>query len=66
MKPSRSTSNLTRLPAILATLLLTLQLVLVPTRSVAAQGIDPRYLAVSDDEAGKQATRTINEDGSVA
>jgi hypothetical protein len=61
VKPSRITSNLTRLPAVLATVLLT---VLVPARSVAAQGIDPRYLAVTDDEAGKQATRTSNEEGS--
>jgi hypothetical protein len=64
LKPSRSTRRLTRLPVVLATVLLALQVALVPARSVAAQGIDPRYLAVTDDEAGKQATRTINEEGS--
>jgi hypothetical protein len=55
---------LTRLPILLATALLALQLVLVPARAVVADGIDPRYLAVTDDEAGKQATRTLNEEGS--
>jgi hypothetical protein len=55
---------LTRLPVLLATALLALQLVLMPARAVVADSIDPRNLAVTDDEAGKQATRTLNEEGS--
>lgn len=60
MKLARGASNLIRLLAIL----LALQLLLVPATPVAAQDIDPRYLAITDDEAGKQATRTLTQEGS--
>ena len=64
MKPSRRASKLTRLPAVLAAVLLALQLLQAPAPPASAQGIDPRYLAVTDDEAGKQATRTVDQEGS--
>jgi hypothetical protein len=39
---------------------------LLPPMTASAQGINPRDLAVTDDEAGKQATRVLNEEGSDA
>jgi hypothetical protein len=63
MKPSRRASNLARLPAVLAAVVLALHLLVAPAPSVHAQDIDPRYLAVTDDEAGKQATRTMDQQG---
>jgi hypothetical protein len=64
MNPSRCASNLARLPAVLAAAVLALQLLLGPAASVSADGIEPRDLAVTDDEAGKQATRSIDQQGS--
>lgn len=63
MKPSRHVSSLARLPALVAAAVLALQTLLLPAPSVHAQDIDPRYLAVTDDEAGKQATRAIDQQG---
>lgn len=63
MTPSRHVSHLARLPAVLTAVVLALQLLVAPAPVVRAQDIDPRYLAVTDDEAGKQATRTIDQQG---
>jgi hypothetical protein len=63
MQPSRRAARLVRLPVGLAAIVLALQLVLAPAPSVSADGIEPRALAVTDDEAGKQATRTIDQEG---
>ena len=64
MTLSRRVSNLARLPAVFATAMLILQVLVVPAQTVRAQDIDPAYLAVTDEEAGKQATRSISEQGS--
>jgi len=62
VKTSRHASMTARLPAILAAIVLALHL-LGPAPAAFAQDIDPRYLAVTDDEAGKQATRTVDQQG---
>jgi hypothetical protein len=49
--------------AIIAIVLL-LQPLMSPPTPVQAQSINPRDLAVTDDEAGKQATRTLDQEGS--
>src|SRR3954469_5638018 len=64
MKLARRTSILMRLPAILAAVALALHLLLAPASSVFADDIDPRALAITDDEAGKQATRSLDQQGS--
>ena len=63
MTLSRRASTLARLLAVFAAAMLILQVLVVPAHTVRAQEIDPRYLAVTDDEAGKQATRTIDQQG---
>jgi hypothetical protein len=50
---------------VLAAALLMPHLVTLPP-TARAQSISPRDLAVTDDEAGKQATRTLDEEGSDA
>ena len=64
MKLARRTSSLAQLPAFLAAFALALNVLLIPASSVFADDIDPRALAITDDEAGKQATRTIDQQGS--
>jgi hypothetical protein len=51
---------------VLAAGILVLQTLLVPAATVSAQGINPRDLALTDDEAGKQATRALDQEGSDA
>lgn len=51
------------LVAILAAAILLLQPISAPIRSVRAEGFGPRDLALTDDEAGKQATRTLDQEG---
>jgi len=63
MTLSRRASTLARLLVVFAAATLILQVLVVPAHTVRAQEIDPRYLAVTDDEAGKQATRTIDQHG---
>lgn len=63
MNPTGRASSLTRLPTILVAVVLALHMLLAPVRSASAQDIDPRYLAVTDEEAGKQATRSIDQQG---
>ena len=55
------------LVGVLALMLLVLQplaLPAPPARAQGWQGISPRDLAVTDDEAGKQATRSLEQEGS--
>lgn len=63
MKLSRGVSDLARLLAFVTAAVFALHPLLTPTPTVRAQEIDPRYLAITDDEAGKQATRTIDQQG---
>ena len=62
MQPARHASNLARLPAVLTAAVLVIQLLLAPTPPVSAEGINPRDLAITDDEAGNQATRPIDQE----
>ena len=48
---------------LIATVALLVQSLALAVPPVQAQEIDPRYLAVTDDEAGKQATRSIDQEG---
>jgi hypothetical protein len=52
----------TRLLTLLVASLVVASLLLPPVPA-AAQGINPRDLAVTDDEAGKQATRSMDQEG---
>lgn len=63
MKLTRRGWTPAQLFAVLAAGLMVFQVVLMPARPASAQGINPRDLAVTDDEAGKQATRALDQEG---
>ncbi|MGE3269249.1 MAG: hypothetical protein AB7P40_10905 [Chloroflexota bacterium] len=64
MKSSSGAKQWRLMLALVAASIFVLQLVLTPAIPASAQSINPRDLAVTDDEAGKQATRTIDQEGS--
>ena len=66
MKATRNGWTPARLLGILAATILAVQQVLMPAAPASAQGINPRDLAITDDEAGKQATRALDQEGSDA
>lgn len=63
--PRRRASALRLLGLLAAAFLLVQPLLLLRTAApAAAQSINPRDLAITDDEAGKQATRALEQEGS--
>ncbi|MCC6178990.1 MAG: hypothetical protein IT305_27085 [Chloroflexi bacterium] len=66
MRSPRRRQSALRLFGLLAVAFLLAQplLLLRVAAPAAAQGIDPRDLALTDDEAGKQATRSLDQEGS--
>jgi hypothetical protein len=51
-----------RAVSVLVTVLLA-QTILVPAQAAGAAGLAPREIAITDDEAGRQAARAIDKDG---
>jgi hypothetical protein len=66
MESTRRGWRFAKVFSMLAACALAAQFMLAPAIPVSADGVNPRDLAITDDEAGKQATKTLDQEGSDA